>query len=210
MGFRKFVINALIRGVIVLVPIYLGVLLLLRAMDSLRGLVRPLARLLPKGFPAQHVLSLLLVLSILFLVGLAVHTSIGRAAQQMIENSLLEKMPGYQLFRNLIQQMAGETREKVWKPALAEIEEALVPAFIIEELDDGQFTVFVPSSPTPIAGSIFILSPERVHPLNVSFAQAIKAMTQWGSGCKDLVAAMKTNHANREGFPKSPIARAKV
>jgi hypothetical protein len=33
-----------------------------------------------------------------------------------------------------------------------EIEEALVPAFIIEELDDGRFTVFVPSVPTPFAG----------------------------------------------------------
>ena len=29
--------------------------------------------------------------------------------------------------------MAGSREEQAWKPALAEIEEALVPAFIIEE-----------------------------------------------------------------------------
>jgi len=29
--------------------------------------------------------------------------------------------------------MAGETNENVWKPALVENEDALVPAFIIEE-----------------------------------------------------------------------------
>ena len=37
----------------------------------------------------------------------------------------------------------------VFEVLLAEIEEALVPAFIIEELADGRYTVFVPSVPTP-------------------------------------------------------------
>jgi uncharacterized membrane protein len=80
------------------------------------------------------------------------------------------------------------------QPALAEIEEALVPAFIIEELEDGRFTVFVPSVPTPLAGAIYILSRDRVHPLNVPFTQAIQAVSRWGSGSKDLVAAMRTEN----------------
>ena len=57
----------------------------------------------------------------------------------------------------------------MWKPAMAEIEDALVPAFIIEEFEDGSFTVFVPSAPTPISGSVYILTPERVHPIDVPF-----------------------------------------
>jgi hypothetical protein len=32
---------------------------------------------------------------------------------------------------------------------------------------------------------------ERVHPLNVSFTQAIQSVSRWGSGSKELVAAMK-------------------
>jgi uncharacterized membrane protein len=74
---------------------------------------------------------------------------------------------------------------------MAEIEEALVPAFIIEELDDGSFTVFVPSVPTPLAGAVYILPADRVHPLDVPFTQAIRAVARWGSGSKDLVAAMR-------------------
>jgi uncharacterized membrane protein len=50
--------------------------------------------------------------------------------------------------------------------------------------------VFVPSIPTPLAGAVYILTPERVHPLDIAFTQAMKAVTRWGSGCKDLVAAM--------------------
>jgi uncharacterized membrane protein len=83
----------------------------------------------------------------------------------------------------------------VWKPALAEIEEALVPAFIIEELDDGRFTVFVPAAPTPFSGSIYVLTPERVHPVDVPFTHAIKLLSQWGCGTKELVAAMKPRKA---------------
>ena len=77
-----------------------------------------------------------------------------------------------------------------WRPALVEIEEALVPAFIIEELEDGRFTVFVPSIPTPLAGAVYIISRERVHLLDVPFTKAIASISRWGSGSKDLVAAM--------------------
>jgi uncharacterized membrane protein len=107
-----------------------------------------------------------------------------------MESALFDRLPGYALFRSLTQRLAGEGRENEWKPALVEIEEALVPAFIIEELDDGGFTVFVPSVPTPLAGAVYILRRERVHPLNVPFTQAIKSVSRWGSGSKDLVAAM--------------------
>jgi uncharacterized membrane protein len=189
---REFVVNTLVGGLLVIVPIYLAILLLFKAMKSVWGLVRPFALLLPAWFPAQNVISLLLVLIVCFFVGLAVRASAGRAIRKRIERTLFEKIPGYGLIRSLTQQVAGENRETAWKPALAEIEEALVPAFIIEECEDGRYTVFVPSIPTPLAGAVYILSRERVHALDVPFTQAIKAVSRWGSGSKDLLAAMKT------------------
>ena len=80
-------------------------------------------------------------------------------------------------------------------PALAEIEDALVPAFIVEELDDGRFTVFVPAIPTPTVGAVYILPPERVHRLDVPITQVVHAVTRWGAGMKDLVAAMNDPRA---------------
>lgn len=187
----EFVVSTVVAGLVILAPIYFAMLLLFRAMQSFETLLRPIAELLPAWFPAEHVLSLLLVLIVCFLIGVAMRTSIGRAAREQIETSLLDRIPGYSLFRGLTQQLAGARQQTAWKPALVEIEEALVPAFIIEQLDDGRFTVFVPSVPTPFAGSVYILSRERVHPLNVSFTQAIQTVSRWGSGAKDLAAAMK-------------------
>ena len=157
--FGEFVVRALVAGLLILVPFYLAVLLLLKATQSVVALVKPFAMLLPDWFPAEHFLSLLLVLIVCFLVGVAVRTPTGRAIRERIEKTLFERLPGYALLRSLTQRLAGQGEENVWKPALVEIEDALVPAFIIEELEDGRFTIFVPSVPTPFAGAVYILSP---------------------------------------------------
>ena len=191
---RGFFTGALINGLLVVVPFYLALLLLLKAMQSLVGLVRPIAALLPDWVPAEDLLSLLLVLVLCFLVGVAVRTRAGRAGRERIEKSLFQRIPGYAVFRGLAQQLSGESRESAWQPALIEIEDALVPGFIIEELDDGQFTVFVPSVPTPLAGAVYVLRRERVHPLDVPFTSAIQVVSKWGSGSKALVAAMQKGH----------------
>ena len=193
--FGEFVVSALVAGLLLVVPLYLAVLLLLKATQSVVALVKPFAMLLPDWFPAENVLSLLLVLIVCFLVGLAMRTSTGRAIRERIEKTLFERLPGYALLRSLTQRLAGQGEENVWKPALAEIEDALVPAFIIEELEDGRFTIFVPSVPTPFAGAVYILSPERVHPLDIPFTQAVQSVSRWGSGSKELVAAMETKGA---------------
>ena len=183
--------RAMLRGLLIIVPIYLAVLLVLKGMKSLSGLVKPFALLLPDWFPGEGVLSLLLVMMICALVGAVVRTRTGRVARERLEKTFFERIPGYALFRGLTQQVAGQGRENVWKPALAEIEESLVPAFIIEKLDDGRYTVFVPSIPTPFAGAVYVLEDKRVHPVEVPFTQALQVISRWGSGAKELVAAME-------------------
>jgi uncharacterized membrane protein len=188
----SFIVGSLIAGLLVVVPLYLAVLLLLKGMASLAGLVRPFTGLLPDWVPAEHLLSLGLVLLLCFLVGVIVRTRAGRSVRERVETSLFDRIPGYAVFRSLTLQLVGQGRENAWKPAFVEIEEALVPAFIIEEHEDGRFTVFVPSVPTPFAGAVYVLSRERVHPLEVPFTQAIRPVSRWGAGCRELLAAMKT------------------
>jgi uncharacterized membrane protein len=192
-----FVARAISSGLLILVPVYLTVLLLLKAMASVAGVVRPLSELLPKWVPAEGLLSLLLVLLICFLIGVSARTRAGRAARERLEQRFFERIPGYAIIRGLTHQVAGDTRERAWKPALAEIEEALVPAFIIEELEDGRYTVFVPSVPTPLSGAVYVLDRSRVHPVDVPFTHCLQVLARWGSGAKELVMAMGS-HASGE------------
>ena len=135
--------------------------------------------------------TLVLVLVLCFVVGIAVRTRSGRTIRERMERVFFERLPGYGLLRSLTQRLAGDRNAEAWKPALVELEDALVPAFIIEELDDGRFTIFVPSVPTPFAGAVYVLSPERVHVLDVPFTQAVSTISKWGSGSRNLVEAMK-------------------
>jgi uncharacterized membrane protein len=188
---REFVVNAVVGGLLVLLPAYLAVLLLLKGMETAVALASPLLELLPDWARADNLISLLLLALACFLVGLAVRTPAGRRLGQRLEDSLFGKLPGYQLMRSLTRRVAGRDDASAWKPALIETDDSLVPAFIIEELDDGRYTIFVPSVPTPLAGAIYVMARERVHPLEVPLTQALVAISSWGSGAKALVAAMR-------------------
>ena len=183
--------KALIRGLLIVIPVYLAILLLLKGMQSVAKLVRPFTAILPEWIPAEDLLSLLLVLAICALIGGAVVTRIGRGARDWIERTVFERIPGYGVIRSLTHQMAGKSQESTWRAALIEIEDALVPGFIIEEFEDGRYTVFVPSIPTPFAGAVYVIDRRRVHPVDVPFTDAIRVISRWGSGAKNLVAAME-------------------
>jgi len=197
----KFIVRATLGGFLFVIPVYLAVLLLLKGMKSVAGIVRPLAKLLPESVPADMLLSLLLVLVVCFLIGAAFLTRVGSSLRERIEKALFERIPGYAVIRSLTQKLAGSSDDKVWKPALFELEECLVPAFIIEEHNDGRYTIFVPSVPTPFAGAVYVADRARVHPLDVAFTDALRTVSKWGSGSKDLVAVM-------EGSVKPRVAAA--
>ena len=53
---RDFVVASLVGGLLILAPIYIAILLLLKAMGSPVGLIRPIASLLPDWVPAEQLL----------------------------------------------------------------------------------------------------------------------------------------------------------
>ena len=61
---------------------------------------------------------------------------------------------------------------------LVEIEDALTPAFIVEELDDGRCVVLVPSVPTPAAGALYILTRDRIHWVDAPVTEAVAVLKQ--------------------------------
>jgi uncharacterized membrane protein len=136
-------------------------------------------------------MAMLVLIGVCFISGIAVRTGPGLRAKNALERSLLEKIPGYALIRGLAGRIVGKADEHTFTVVLAEIEEALVPAFLVEDCGDGQCAVFVPSVPTPAAGAIYIIANERVHPVDVPFTRAVAVISKWGAGSSELLAGMK-------------------
>jgi len=183
--------TTLIGGVLVVLPIGVVVLLTAKTVVAILGLLQPIAERLPPAMQARDLTAILILVAICFLAGAVVRTTPGKRAQEALDRNLLERIPGYTLVRGLTGRITGQDEGALFAAALVEIEDALVPAFIVEEHADGRYTVFVPSVPTPAAGTVYVLTPERVHLVDVPFTQAVKVITQWGAGAEALVAAMQ-------------------
>ena len=169
----EFTKTTLIGGVLIILPIYVAVLLLAKAVKGLLALLTPVTEQLPAAVQFRQITAILLLVVVCFVVGLVVRTGPGLRAKNAFEQVVLEKLPGYTFLRGLTKRLAGRDEERTLQPALVEIEEALVPALVVEELEDGSYTVLVPSAPTPMAGSIYILPRDRVHPVKIPLTKAI-------------------------------------
>src|SRR5262249_54470697 len=100
-------------------------LLLLKAIKSALGVLKPIAKLVPQKFVHHDIVALCLLILICFGVGLIIRTELGRRIGDWLEQRLLGKLPGFSLVRGMIRQFAGDKDEESFQPALVEIEEAL-------------------------------------------------------------------------------------
>jgi uncharacterized membrane protein len=187
----EFTKTTLIGGVLVVLPIYISVLLLVKTLSGIMALLKPVTAQLPADVQFRRIIAFLIVVAICFVAGLIVRTGPGLRAKNAFDRMLLEKIPGYTLLRGLAGRFDSNNKSEMFAVALVEIEEALVPAFIVEELDDGRYVIFVPSVPTPAAGAIYIMARERVHLVDVPFTKAVSVISKWGTGAGDLVKAMR-------------------
>ena len=152
----EFTKTTLIGGVLIILPIYVAVLLLAKAVKGLLALLTPVAEQLPAGVEFRQAAAILLLIAVCFVVGLVVRTGPGLRAKNAFEQAVLEKLPGYSFLRGFAKRLTGRSEEHTLEPALVEIEDALVPALIVEKLEDGSYTVLVPSAPTPMAGGVHL------------------------------------------------------
>lgn len=167
-------------------------LLLAEALKGLLAFISPITAQLPTDVEYRQIAALGIILAVCFVAGILVRTRPGSLARRVIEERVLSRIPGYEILRGLTRKLAADEEEGSFTPCLVEIEdEALAPAFIIERLPDGRYTVMVPSVPTPAAGALFVIQPERVHPLDVPLPTMFRTFSQFGSGTAALVAAMQ-------------------
>lgn len=190
--FLQLLKSTLVAGLIIVLPAWLALLLLLKLLDKLGVLVKPIAGRLPEGVNYPILVATLALVLICLSAGLLVNTGIGRAIGNNLRHHIFNRVPGYEALRNIARQFSETDLRDGFKPSLLEVEDdALAPAFLIENHGNGRSTVFLPSAPTPMAGSILIVPSGRVHPLNVSVTTMMKCISKWGSGSGELLAALE-------------------
>jgi uncharacterized membrane protein len=154
-------------------------------------LVHPVMEHLPASIRFPTVIASLLLFFACFFSGLIARMRIGQVTGAFVEELILKRIPGYKTVRSFARRLGNVEESAQFQPVFVEIEEALVPAFIVEEHADGQCTVVVPSAPTPGVGAIYILPARRVHAVDAPFLNMVQAVSGWGAGCAELLKTVR-------------------
>ncbi|MCP3880259.1 MAG: DUF502 domain-containing protein [Sulfitobacter sp.] len=191
-GLFSFIKTTLAGGFFVVLPMMLIYMMLGETLEAATALAQPIVDLLPEGFMEgtrfPNLLAVVLIVLVSLLFGLVLRTSWGRVTIQKAERAILEKIPGYSTIRSLSKSVAGDHIKGQFEPALLSMPmDGKVLVFVVERHDDGRFTVFLPSSPTPGVGTIQVVPAERVHLLDASAAQVFEALSHWGVGTRDAL-----------------------
>jgi len=179
--------DRLIDGLLLALPLIAVVYLLAHLWSALRRLLEPLAVLAPQGrwlgIAAIDIIAIAALLVVLAALGVFARSGAGRALAESLERLVLRKIPGFLLFKSIAAGFTGEERETGFAPALVAFDDNTVLGFVVEQaVGEDTMTVFVPSAPTPAAGSVVLVPRSRVTLLDASTGTAIQIVTRLGIG----------------------------
>ena len=180
-----FLKTTVIGGFFVLLPLVVVIVLLILAVVTVIETIKPIMEKLSiQGVAGMTLVTLAVALVIMFfcfMTGVFVKMRIGSLIRQWLESILLKRLPGYTMLKNLTGRLAGEEGIE-FAPALIDLygSEARALGFIIEEHGEGRLTVFVPISPTPTLGQVFLVPRPQVQKLEAKFVDVVNSLTQWG------------------------------
>jgi uncharacterized membrane protein len=186
----RFIWRTIIAGVLFLAPLLIVIVIAHRAVLLLAKIISPVASHIPIeghfGMDRPQIAAVLVLILLGFAGGLLAQLRFASRLTSALEQLILSKMPGYALYKTMLEGAAGKDNQGL-KVGIASFDDNDVLCFIIEQAADGKLTVFVPSAPTPTAGSIYYLPPSRVKPLDVPVSAAVKCIKQLGIGSRELL-----------------------
>ena len=87
----EFIKTTLIGGLLIVLPVYIAVLLILKALQGLVAAVKPITAAIPGSVKFEEILAILILAAICFIAGLIVRTRAGLRAKNVIERRVLHK-----------------------------------------------------------------------------------------------------------------------
>ena len=187
----QFFRMTVVGGILFLVPIVALVIIVEKALRIAHKLSDPLAAHLPAGLlpgtQAPMLLAGILLVLCCFLFGLLAMTVPARKFVDWLEATVLSRIPGYVFLKGAGESALGLEGEAPYPLVLARIEDAWQFGFLIERLDGGHVAVFVPGAPSPLSGSVYFMSAERVRPTDIPMHAALKCLKRLGAGSSALL-----------------------
>ncbi len=186
---NTFLKTTIIGGVLFLLPLSIVLLLLAYVLRLASKVAQPISDHLGlhqwgdfAGIGIVTVLSALLLVLVAFAAGIAARTYLGERVTRWFEGSLLGRLPQYQMIKSMAEGLTQLENAHGIRPALISIEGGWQIGYVIEPLEGGWLSVFLPQAPTPMSGNVMYFPADRVRPLNITMVEAMAIVKRIGVG----------------------------
>ncbi|MDQ6470326.1 DUF502 domain-containing protein [Flavobacterium sp. LHD-80] len=187
----KIIKATFLGGILFLVPLVLILVLLEKGFGIIQKVTLPLVNLLPKvqilGVALQELIGILIIIIICFVAGLLAKTVYVARLIQKLEDSVLSFVPGYSFIKNMNENMLGFESNENLKVILVPTDAGLQFAFLIEQISEEKFTVFIPDAPNPWSGSVVFVEKKDIQDIDITQKQALACIRKLGYGSGELL-----------------------
>ena len=181
-----------LRGFFVLLPFLIAYLMAGQLVDMLLGLTQPIIDLMPgiviKTEGMRRVFAFGVLIGICILVAQIAHTALARRFGKWFEETIMSKFPPYEVLKSLSHRLSGAEEESLQPALMTVAPDARILVAVVEELQDGNVTVFAPMAPAPGLGTLQIVSASKLERLECSMADALSWPMNWGTNTEALFA----------------------
>jgi len=187
--------NRIFIGLITLLPLIILMYIINFVYQFFYDISYPIVDIFSISSSAIHsliALSIFLIFCILlFLVGVAMKTAIGRESSKFVETVILNKIPGYVMLKESVEKFkntnaSGSIFSKV---ALVDLHEntILMGGFVTDE-SEKHYTVYIPVAPNITSGFIYHVEKKWVIKLeDCSSEEMIKTLVSCGCGSSNIL-----------------------
>ncbi len=197
---RKFTETTLIGGLLVLLPITIFIVLVRFVLQLITKFISPIANLfsgIELPLALINFISLGIVISFCFVVGLVVRTRSGNTIINYMNRKYLAKLPFYTTIQETVRQIFGKKEDSFSRVVLIEVFGLLMTGFVTDNTKDGIYTVFVPTAPNPTNGFIFHAKEEQLTFLDVKTEDAMRTVIGVGTGSHILFNKQEVNSSEQ-------------
>ena len=194
----QFVKTTALGGFLVLLPVAVLYVMLARMFELLVSIATPIAGVLPESvvnyIRAPILIVAVLILTASFCVGLAMRSTVGNRLLSRIESTIHRRVPGYAVLKSLAAR-PGNIEGAGLAPAMMTLTTSIrALVLVVEDHGDGEMTVFLPSSPAVVSGTVQITNKDKIQFLDANLRNVMDALGHRGTGVRKLLGSGDAAH----------------
>jgi uncharacterized membrane protein len=178
-------------GILFLAPLLLLLIILEKGYHIIQKITLPIVSHFPKvkilGLAIEEIVAIIIIFLICITAGLIARTAYAKKLIQRLENGILSFIPGYSFIKKTNENIMGLESNENLKVVLVPTDAGTQFTFLIEQINDNNFAVFVPAAPNPWSGSVCFVEKKDIKEVDISQKEALACIRKLGFGSKALL-----------------------